>query len=303
MYVCNVCGKNFRLDAYLKAHVDRKMCKVNVAKFDQDTGRFRTNTLDKFYTHPEVAKECIASILEIVPESIDYTWIEPSAGNGSFFHNAPPTVKKVGIDLEPGADDIILYDFLKWEAPAEDIIIFGNPPFGRQSALAKAFIAKSCRIAKIIAFILPKSFIKPSMYNVFEQLFHMVHNRELGDDSFIVNNDAYNVPCVFQIWKKLDYPRAAFQRIDPVGFSYVKKSDNYDFAFRRVGVYAGRCYEYGGPYSVQSHYFIKLNSAIFAKKVIDGVNAHNFPNNTVGPRSLSKNEANAVINAVIASVS
>jgi hypothetical protein len=40
-----------------------------------------------------------------------------------------------------------------------------------------------------------------------------------------------------------------------------------------------------------------------AKKIIDAVNLHVFASNTVGPRSLSKSEANEVLNQVLASCS
>ena len=35
------------------------------------------------------------------------------------------------------------------------------------------------------------------------------------------------------------------------------------------------------------------------KLIIDKINAHIFPSNTVGPRSLSKSEANIVINQIL----
>ena len=126
----------------------------------QDTGKFRTNLKDQFYTNENVAKSCIQRIISLMPFTNDYLWVEPSAGNGSFLHNVPSTFETIGLDLDPNANDIQKQDYLKWVSPVDkDIIVFGNPPFGRQSSLAKAFIAKSCRFAKIIAFILPLSLI------------------------------------------------------------------------------------------------------------------------------------------------
>jgi hypothetical protein len=68
--------------------------------------------------------------------------------------------------------------------------------------------------------------------------------------------------------------------------------------FRRVGVNAGKCQEPGGNPSPQSHYFIKFDSPIL-NTVTTKLNEHEFPSNTVGPRSISKSEANAVINRVL----
>jgi len=273
----------------------------------QDTGKFRTNMKDQFYTNKNVAKSCIKCITDLLPFTSDYIWVEPSAGNGSFLHNIPTSFEKIGLDLEPKATDILKQDYLKWKPPSnKNIIVFGNPPFGRQSSLAKAFISKSCEFAKIIAFILPKSFTKPSMYNAFNLKFHLIHSVELEKNSFIINDSAYDVPCVFQIWKKNDTNRNIEEKTNPVGFEYVKPDEKYHIAFRRVGGLAGKCYgNDGSEFSIQSHYFIKFNVNVisYIDTIIKKINSHTFPSNTLGPRSLSKSEANVVINEIIQSVS
>ena len=269
----------------------------------QDTGKFRTNTKDQFYTNVNVAKSCITTIIDMLPYTADYVWVEPSAGNGAFLHNVPPSYEKIGLDLEPKAPDIMEQDYLLWVPPTEkDIIIFGNPPFGRQSSFAKSFISKSCKFAKVIAFILPKSFTKPSMFNAFDLKFHLVYSNELNRDSFILNGSKYDVPCVFQIWEKRNTNRLVEEKIEPRGFKYVKSTEGYDIAFRRVGGLAGKCYKNDGKdYSVQSHYFIKFDAVLSTHihRMITKINSHIFPSNTVGPRSLSKTETNLVINDII----
>jgi hypothetical protein len=276
----------------------------------QDTGKFRTNTKDQFYTSESVARSCIHEIQTLLPYTQTYLWVEPSAGNGAFLHHIPPTYEKVGLDIEPKANDIIKQDYLKWSPPThKDIMIVGNPPFGRQSSLAKAFISKSCEFAKVIAFILPKSFTKPSMFNAFDLNFHLIHSRDLEKDSFVINSAKYDVPCVFQIWEKKAEKRVVEGKTSPVGFQYVKAAEPYDIAFRRVGALAGKCYRNdgggAGKFSVQSHYFMKFDEEVlpFLTTIMEKINAHTFPSNTLGPRSLSKSEANIVINEVIKSVS
>ena len=273
----------------------------------QDTGKFRTNMKDQFYTEENVAKTCINQITTLLPDTKKYVWIEPSAGNGAFLHNIPSCYEKIGIDLEPKAKDIIKQDYLKWSPPKDkDIIIFGNPPFGRQSSLAKSFISKSGEFAKVIAFILPKSFTKPSMFSAFDLKFHLIHSAELEKDSFVINGSKYDVPCVFQIWEKKNTDRIVEDKIYPVGFQYVKPTEKYDIVFRRVGGLAGKCYRNDGTdYSIQSHYFIKFDDKAvpFVETIIGKINKHIFPSNTLGPRSLSKSEANIVINEIINSVS
>lgn len=274
----------------------------------QDTGKFRTNIKDQFYTNVNVAKTCIKHITDLLPVTSNYLWIEPSAGNGAFLHNIPATFEKIGLDIEPKAEDILAQDYLKWNPPLQnkDIIVFGNPPFGRQSSLAKSFISKSCEFAKVIAFILPKSFTKPSMFNAFDLKFHPIQSIELEKDSFVINGEKYDVPCVFQIWLKKDVNRINEEKIKPNGFKYVKSDVKYHIAFRRVGGLAGKCYKNNGTmFSTQSHYFIVFDNkfAPHENTIIQKINEHLFPSNTVGPRSLSKSEINTVINNIIRTIS
>ena len=77
---------------------------------------------------------------------------------------------------------------------------------------------------------------------------------------------------------------------------------NFHIAFRRVGGLAGKCYKKNETeFSVQSHYFIKFNKDVLCNidTIVETINSHIFPSNTVGPRSLSKTEANVVINDII----
>ena len=296
----------------------------------QDTGKYRTNTKDQFYTSPDVAKKCIQILISrlhnvelyspVLPLS-SYLWVEPSAGNGAFLNSIPDTYDKIGIDIEPRSANILKQDFLTWVPPVQKqnqnpVIIFGNPPFGRQSSLAKAFIAHSCKFASTstIAFILPRSFIKPSMSCAFDVHFHCIHSSEVERNAFVLGGDAggdgasasYDVPCVFQIWQKRSVPRIVPEKITEKGFQYVKETDPRDIVIRRVGVYAGRCFDGNNnatEYNKQTHYFIKLDGQFVAvqyiKQIVDTINAHVFPTNTTGPRSLSKPEINIVLNSIL----
>ena len=265
----------------------------------QDTGKFRTQSLDQFYTKKEVAKKCVAAILQVAPQTSTYQWIEPSAGQGAFLKALPATVNRLGIDLDPKSPFVKRGDFLLWE-PLEQApkIVFGNPPFGRQSSTAKAFIQHAATFASVIAFILPRSFVKPSMSSAFPLNFHCIHTEAVEKNAFELNGSPYDVPCVFQIWERRSQPRAAPNKIQEEGFSYVK--ENYHIAFRRVGGLAGKAY-LPGDHSTQSHYFLKLEGRAlpYCATIIEKINKHVFPSNTVGPRSLSKSEANEVINAII----
>jgi len=268
----------------------------------QDTGKFRKNTKDQFYTNDRVAASCVQRIMDALPLTREYLWVEPSAGNGAFLRPLPASCSTIGLDIEPKAKGILSQDYLTWQPPlGKEMIVFGNPPFGRQSSLAKAFISKSCEYATVIAFILPKSFTKPSMIRAFDRTFHLLQSTELEKDSFVVNGAPYDVPCVFQIWQKRETERLLEEKIEPRGFGYVKSHEPYHIAFRRVGGLAGKCYPHGMAFSVQSHYFIALHEDAIEhmEEIMERINQHTFPSNTVGPRSLSKSETNVVINTIL----
>lgn len=261
----------------------------------QDTGKFRKNTNDQFYTKELVAKECIQLIKDHIHNSESYQWIEPSAGKGSFIIDGC-----IALDIEPKKDNILKQDFLNYSILTDTkILIYGNPPFGKQSSLAKKFIKHASKFASVIAFILPRSFVKPSMNNVFPEDFHCLFTKELNKDSFEVNTQSYDVPCVFQIWEKKEEKRTKQATIQPNGFTYVKQTDSYDISIRRVGVNAGNALIKDKKVSAQSHYFIKLENVTTIENLIEKINKHIFPSNTVGPRSLSKNEINEVVNNFI----
>ncbi len=274
----------------------------------QDIGKFRKNTKDQYYTKVSVAKKCIDTIHTVLAHADTYAWVEPSAGNGAFLNILPDTYDALGIDIDPKIPSIIMGNFLDWTPTIEKPrICFGNPPFGRQGSLAKSFIQHAAKHANVIAFILPRSFVKPSMSRAFPLEFHCMHSETLEKNAFEVNGTKYHVPCVFQIWEKREFNRVLDVNVKESGFKYVKGGAPFHIAFRRVGGQAGKCYGSvdGVKYSPQSHYFLKLDDIHVAhiQKIIDAVNAHVFPSNTVGPRSLSKGEANAVLNHVLESLS
>lgn len=267
----------------------------------QDVGKFRINNKDQFYTKPIIAHECIDIINKYITDDI-YTWIEPSAGFGSF----SKLVKDcISLDIDPKDSNILQQNFLEWSPPQhiKNFLIFGNPPFGKQSSLAKSFIRHSCNFASIIAFILPKSFVKPSMSNSFSKCFHLVHTSDIKKNSFEVDSESYDVPCIFQIWERRNYDRIIENKIKELFFKYVKVDEDYDFVCRRVGGLAGKCYhkENNSKFNPQCYHFIKLDLNINLQKIIDTMNNHVFPSNTVGPRSLSKSEINKELNRIIES--
>lgn len=119
---------------------------------------------DKFYTPDATARRCIGQLWRQMGVRADDLFIEPSAGAGAFCRHLPAE-RTIALDIAPEADGILTADFLQFVPPAHDgrRIVIGNPPFGRNGALARAFLRHATAFADVIVFILPASFAKASM--------------------------------------------------------------------------------------------------------------------------------------------
>lgn len=263
---------------------------------NKQTKGLNRNTIDKYYTKEIVVELCLTLIKKYLNIEEKDLCIEPSAGNGSFISGIKKTFNNyIFYDIEPENKEIIKQDYLTgdyndFNNKFNNIHIIGNPPFGRQSSLAIKFIKKSSEFCNSISFILPKSFKKNSLKKTFPLNFHLIYEMDLPDKSFLVDGVEHNVPCVFQIWEKKSYNRDVLEKIEPINFVFVKKTDNPDISFRRVGVNAGTIDKNIDEKSIQSHYFIKFTN----KKKQENIEklykiTYEF-NNTVGPKSISKEE-------------
>jgi hypothetical protein len=249
---------------------------------------------DKFYTKTETVKY-ILSFIDF--GSFDII-VEPSAGSGNF-SNLLSFYKKnvIAIDILPENSNIIQKDFLKDNLDLnQNTIVIGNPPFGKNASLAIKFFNKAASYINVltIAFILPKSFKKPSIQNRLNLYFWLDKTIELDSNSFILDNKDYSVPCVFQIWIRKTNQRIIkpkLELINPViSFINYKDINKYSniISIRRVGFYAGRAYIYNNN-SAQSHYF--LNTSIDVNVILSYINNIKWTfEDTVGPRSISKQQ-------------
>jgi predicted RNA methylase len=257
------------------------------------------NTIDKFYTKDTVAESCIEAIRQNLVIGDDVI-IEPSAGNGSFISGIRSLSENcIFYDLEPEHEQIVKQDYLEYKhLDKRKTHVIGNPPFGRQSSLAIKFIKKSCEFCSSISFILPKSFKKDSMKKAFALRFHLIFEMDLPDKSFLVDGKEHTVETVFQIWEKKDVNRDVVALVEPHHFMFVKKTENPDISFRRVGVNAGTI-DTNIDKSIQSHYFIKFTNDKTCQENIDALKIQFNHNNTVGPRSISKQELIKELNQYI----
>lgn len=237
--------------------------------------------LDKFYTNPDIAQKCIVAIGNM------YDWgrwsfvIEPSAGNGNFYHRIPvPDNKKIGIDIAPEHDSIIQQDFFDFNLSNTvqgQVLIIGNPPFGRVSSLAIKFFNHAADICQdingsVIAFIIPRTFRRPSVQNKLNQAYHLVYDEDIPTSpcSFTPN---MAVKCCFQIWERRPTPRAHItQETRHVDWEFLAMGPldaqeqptpphGADFALRAYGGKCGDIVEQGlETLRPKSWHWIKVNT-------------------------------------------
>lgn len=192
----------------------------------------KKSTLDQYYTKPEVAGMCFKMLLENLNITKEETFVEPSAGQGAFLKEG---FKWEAYDLEPKHPLVDKKNFFD-VTDLNNKVVVGNPPFGFASSLALKFINHAEKHgASVVAFILPKTFKKKMFQEKVSHNLTLTLEKDLPKNSFILNGDSYDVPCVFQIWER-------GQR-EPLRFDeYLRKGSpaDYDFILRRVGGRAGK---------------------------------------------------------------
>ena len=237
--------------------------------------------LDKIYTKPSQALKLIS---ELNLPDFDIIF-EPSAGNGSFSNQIKNCI---AIDIDPEQLNIKKENFLtsNYNFDNKKVLVIGNPPFGKQNSLAIKFFNKASLFANTIAFILPKTFKKDSIKDKLNLNFHLIKQINIYE-TFLLNGKDFNVPCLFQIWEKQNIKRKKTVKLIPKSFGFVKYEDNPDYAIRRVGVNAGKIVDDYKNTSKSSHYYVITDDKNFKDRVGKIKWGHD---NTVGPRSISKNE-------------
>ena len=181
----------------------------------------RKEGLDKFYTIPSYSKKCIDKVYELCDVSSLDLIVEPSAGDGSFF-NQINNNNKIGIDIAPENDDIIKKDFFEYYPPENktNILVIGNPPFGRVSSLAIKFFNHAAKWCNIIAFIIPRTFRKISVQNKLDEMFHLIYDEDTPTKPCCFSPPMM-VKCCFQIWQRKYTKRALID--------LPKKHEDWDF--------------------------------------------------------------------------
>jgi hypothetical protein len=140
----------------------------------------------------------------------DYCFIEPSAGDGSFFKLLPES-RRVGMDIEPRHAGITQQDYLEYSPPTSTqqgkYVVIGNPPFGLRGNLALRFINRSYEFADYVAFILPPLFDSDGRGACRKRVhegYHSAHTEKLLEKTPFVDPEdrPVKVETIFQIWTR-----------------------------------------------------------------------------------------------------
>lgn len=161
---------------------------------------------DQFFTNKETAQYCYKKALEVIKQYCDiedYSFVEPSAGDGSFY-NLLPTEKRIGIDIEPKCDGVIQSDFLVWKPNDNKNICIGNPPFGLRGNLALKFINYAAEFSDFVCFVLPKLFDSNGKGSCKSRVkgLNLIYSEVIDSDFYYPNGKEVKVNVVFQIWSK-----------------------------------------------------------------------------------------------------
>ena len=239
---------------------------------------------DAFYTPDDVAMACVEDFYKELPQYKDNEIVEPSAGGGAFLR----AFEKLGLkyeayDLNPQADNIVQADFLTTDVDLTGKVVLGNPPYGVQNKLSKAFIKKSFEQgAEAVGFllfggILSHKHLKSIGYKV--EYFKRLEAIDFIDkDGKVVLKSKGLFNVVFVVWSKEE-----LQSITETFVEYGKPDDfdffvNYGGIFKKSG-FVVKVYERPNGSKVSKNYWImssdpKRVSCIF--KVYDGFEKHMY---------------------------
>lgn len=256
---------------------------------------------DAYYTNESLAFRYAHKAAEVLRRFEISEVMEPSAGSGVFVRAATeafPALRVTGYDIAPNHANVIRSDFFDLSVP-ENALVIGNPPFGFSANLAIRFFNHAAIGAKAIAFVVPRTFQKGGTQDKLNRRFWLIHEEHCPSNSFILDGQAYDVPCVFQIWVKRGKTAQREDCLPSVVNPYIEftTQDKATFSLRRVGGRAGEVL-LGADYNKNTTYFCREKKKGARKALIACYDAIcELRDHTAGVRSVSKREIHAVLAA------
>lgn len=169
-----------------------------------DYAKYSSSHKDQFFTPQDVAYKCYETFLREIGNVDEYTFVEPSAGDGSFLSVLPK--ETIAMDIEPRKDNILKQDYLTWLPTdrTKRYVVFGNPPFGLRGHLALKFINHSYEFADYVCFILPQLFSSDGKGCAMKRVkgYNLIYSELLTAKFYNPERSEIRINCVFQIWSK-----------------------------------------------------------------------------------------------------
>lgn len=201
---------------------------LKIAGIDIDYSMFTYKDKDQFFTPEKIAKYYINKTCDVLNQFVnvdEYSFIEPSAGNGAFFNSLPSP--KIGMDIETDNPEIETKDFLDYTPPEGKYITIGNPPFGLRGQKALQFILHAFEFSDFVAFILPPLFDSDGRGTPKKRVGqHLIFSEKVFSNEFYYPNDTVTrINCIFQIWSKEDFGVDLNEFFEPHGYKVYSLSD------------------------------------------------------------------------------
>ena len=181
---------------------------MKLLKLKIDYTKYDSKDKDQFYTPLDTARKCYKVSCEILKQlgerESSYTYIEPSAGGGTFIQVLPKS-RTIGMDIEPNYKGVKKQDYLEWKPHKKGkYIVIGNPPFGLRGNLALRFINHSSNFADFVCFILPQLFESDGKGVPRKRVtgYNLIYSKKLDSSFYEPNKNSININTVFQIWSK-----------------------------------------------------------------------------------------------------
>jgi hypothetical protein len=193
-------------------------------------------------------------------------WLEPAAGDGSFF-DLLPVDRRLGIDIDSRRTDIVQADFLTFDDFAPDVTYaaIGNPPWTENGVVK--FFNRCADHCSVIAFLVPLSFLKPHAINQLDRRFRLVH------EEVSPRGQPPIFATVFQIWalgNKLRKPIETPHEHTDFEFLARDRPDlrvAADIVIRRIGVNAGKILNPSDVSRPDTAHWIKCRPGVDVEKV------------------------------------
>jgi hypothetical protein len=193
-------------------------------------------------------------------------WLEPSAGDGAFYDLLPAHMR-LGIDIDSHRRDIVQADFLTFDgfAPGVTYAAIGNPPWVEYGVFK--FFNRCADHCSVIAFVVPRSFLRPQAINRLDPRFRLLHQEVSPRGQPPV------FATVFQIWVRDDELR------EPIGtarehpdFQFLPRDrpdlrEKADIVVRRIGVDAGNILNPSEVTRADRAHWIKCRPGVDVEKV------------------------------------